>query len=103
MGRILGAFGVQGWIRMKTFTGLPGALGEFPAWIVKMPEGWKEVAVEEFAVRPRAAVAKLAGCDDREAADRLRNAEVAVPREWMGEAGEGELYWVDLVGLEVVD
>ena len=103
MGRILGAFGVQGWIRMKTFTAQPGALADYPGWIVQTPAGWREMTVEEFAVRPRAAVAKLAGCDDREAAERLRNAEVAVPREWMGEAGEGELFWVDLVGLEVVD
>src|SRR5256885_851132 len=48
-------------------------------------------------------VAKLAGCDDRDAAERLRGAEVAVTRAALGEAEEGMLYRVDLVGLDVVD
>ena len=48
-------------------------------------------------------VAKIAGCVDRGTADALRGCDVAVRREELGEAGEGTLYWVDLVGLEVVD
>jgi 16S rRNA processing protein RimM len=61
------------------------------------------MALEEFEVHSKGPVAKLAGCDDREGADRLRGSDVAVPRESLGEADEGTLYWVDLVGLEVVD
>jgi 16S rRNA processing protein RimM len=33
----------------------------------------------------------------------LRGADVAVTRGALGEAEEGTLYWVDLVGLEVVE
>ena len=33
----------------------------------------------------------------------LRGCDVAVPRADFGAAGEGEHYWVDLIGLEVVD
>ncbi len=58
--------------------------------------------VEAFEVHSKGPVAKLAGCGDRVAADALRGADVAVPREALGDAGEGSLYWVDLVGLEVV-
>jgi 16S rRNA processing protein RimM len=36
-------------------------------------------------------------------ADAMRGFDVAVTREALGEAGEGSMYWVDLVGLEVVD
>ena len=103
MGRILGPFGVQGWIKVKPFTEAPGGLGEFERWLVGAPEGWREVAVEDFEVHSKGPVAKLAGCDDREAAEKLRNREVAVRRAQLGEAREGSLYWVDLVGLEVVD
>jgi 16S rRNA processing protein RimM len=103
MGRIVGAFGVQGWLKMKPFTRERASLGDFPHWLVRMDDGWREMALEDFEVHSKGPVAKLADCDDREGADRLRGRDVAVPREALGEAEEGTLYWVDLVGLEVVD
>ena len=103
MGRIVGPFGVQGWIKVKPFTEKPGGLGEFPRWLVASAEGWREIAVEDFELHSKGPVAKLAGCDDREAAEAMRNRDVAVRREALGEAADGTLYWVDLVGLEVVN
>jgi len=103
MGRVVGAFGIHGWVKVKAFTAAADALGTFPEWLVQSPDGWREMALEDFEVHSKGPVAKLAGCDDREAADALRGAEVAVPRDALGDAGEGTLYWVDLVGLEVVD
>jgi 16S rRNA processing protein RimM len=47
--------------------------------------------------------AKLAGVDDRNAAELLQGCDVAVTREELGPAREGEIFWVDLVGLEVVN
>lgn len=103
MGRVVGAFGVNGWVKVKVFTESADTLGTFPKWLLQSREGWREVALEDFAVHSKGPVAKLAGCDDRESADALRGSEVAVPRDALGEAQEGSLYWVDLVGLEVVD
>jgi 16S rRNA processing protein RimM len=103
MGRLLGPFGVQGWVKVNAFTETPGSLGAYGRWAVRTSDGWREMEVEDFAVHSKGPVAKLAGCEDREAAQRLRNAEVAVSREAMGETDEGTLYRVDLVGLEVVD
>jgi 16S rRNA processing protein RimM len=103
MARIVAAHGIQGWVKLRTFTEDPEGLDEYAEWLVKAPEGWRYMALEEFAVRPNGTAAKLQGCDDRAAAERLRGAEVAIPREALGEAEAGSLYWVDLVGLEVVD
>jgi 16S rRNA processing protein RimM len=103
MGRIVGPFGVQGWLKVKTFTEERASLGDFPSWLVRTAEGWREMALDDFEVHSKGPVAKLAGCDGREGADRLRGADVAVPREALGDADEGTLYWVDLVGLEVVN
>ena len=59
--------------------------------------------MEDFELHSKGPVAKLAGCDDREGAEALRNRDVAVKRESLGKAEDGTLYWVDLVGLEVVN
>lgn len=102
MGRIVGAFGIQGWVKVKVFTEAADGLDGYESWIVRTREGWRAMAVEDFEVHSKGPVAKLAGCGGRDAADALRGAEVAVPREALGEADEGSLYWVDLIGLEVV-
>ena len=103
MGRLLGPFGVHGWVKVKTFTARPGSLGEHSRWLLGLPGGWQETRVEGFEVQSKGPVAKIAGCGDREAAEKLRGIEVALDRAALGEAGEGSYYWVDLVGLEVVD
>jgi len=103
MGRIVGPFGIQGWLKVKPFTEAPGGLGEFNRWLVGGREGWREMAIEDFEVHSKGPVVKLAGCDDREGAERLRGCDVAVTRAELGDADDGSLYWVDLVGLEVVD
>ncbi len=103
MGRIVGPFGIQGWLKVKPFTEAPGGLGEFNRWLVGAPDGWREMAIEDFEVHSKGPVAKLAGCEDREGAERLRGCDVAVTRAELGDADDGSLYWVDLVGLEVFD
>lgn len=101
MGRVSAPFGVQGWIKIRTFTESADGLGEHPLWWMRTADGWKSVAVEEFAARPAATVAKLEGVDDRDAAQALRGAELAVTREALGEPEEGTIYWRDLVGMQV--
>ena len=103
MGRLLGPFGVQGWVKVNVFTEAAQALGGFDRWAVRTREGWREMVLEDFAVHSKGPVAKFAGCDDRQAAQKLHGADVAVPRDSLGDADEGTLYRVDLVGLDVVD
>jgi 16S rRNA processing protein RimM len=103
MGRVVGAFGVQGLVKVKPYTESAGGLGAFARWVVQTAEGWREVAVEEFTLHSKGPVARLAGCADRTAAERLRGCEIAVPRAALGDAEEGTLYRVDLVGMEVRD
>ncbi len=48
-------------------------------------------------------VAQAQGVDDRDAAEALRGARIFVPRSSFPTAAEDEYYWVDLIGLEVVN
>lgn len=103
MGRIVGPFGVAGWLKVKFFTEKADGLATFARWMVRGAGGWQEMRLEDFEVHSKGPVAKLAGCDDRDAAELLRGGDVAIPRAALGEAGEGTWYRVDLVGLDVVD
>lgn len=102
MARISAPFGIQGWVKLKTFTEFPDGLADHDRWWIGSGEQWRAYELEDFAVRPANTAAKLQGVDDRNAAEALRGLEIAVSRAALGPAGKGSIYWIDLVGLEVV-
>jgi 16S rRNA processing protein RimM len=103
MGRILGPYGVRGFVRLRTFTQFIDSLTDYADWLISDGEGWNSVQVEDAHVHAGHLVVKLAGVDDRDQAFALRGRDVAVPREALPPADEGEFYWADLIGLEVVN
>jgi len=48
-------------------------------------------------------VAKFVGLDDRTLAEALRGARIFLPRSSFPAASTDEYYWVDLIGLHVVN
>lgn len=103
MGRISAPFGVKGWVKVQPNTAAPRNLLAYKTWWVGADGGWKETAVAEARVQGRAVVAKLEGCDDRDAAGALRGKMVSVPRAALPGTRSDEYYWADLIGLAVVD
>jgi 16S rRNA processing protein RimM len=103
MGRIGGAFGIKGWVKVQTFTQYIDSLDEYPIWWLSRSGGWQESKVEETAVHGRLLIAKLSGVDDRNAAEQLKGREIAVPRSELPANEAGEYYWSDLIGLQVAN
>jgi 16S rRNA processing protein RimM len=103
MGEVIGAYGVQGALKLRTFTASPASLLEHPAWWLRSESGWREFAVLDARRHAEGIVARLEGVQEREAAARWRGTEVAVPRAALPALGEGEMYLGDLVGLMVVN
>jgi 16S rRNA processing protein RimM len=101
MGRISAPFGIKGWVRVQPYSGATGNLANCATWWLDGAAGWQEYAVQQAQVQGPHVVAKLAGCEDRDAADRFKGRVVAVPREAFPPVEQGEFYWADLVGLKV--
>lgn len=62
----------------------------------------REFEVESIRPANKELLIKLAGVDDRDAADRLRGARVLLPRAALPELPANEAYLVDLIGAAVV-
>lgn len=103
MGWIAAPFGVKGWVKVHPNTAATGNLLAYKTWWVERKGDWREVPVAEAKVQGQALVARLEGCDDRDAAAALRGASVAVPRAALPRTQSGEYYWADLIGLAVVN
>jgi 16S rRNA processing protein RimM len=106
MARVLGPYGIQGWIKARPFTASIAALLDYTTWWLAPAadaDAWRAFAVRSARQHADTLVAALDGVADREAALQWRGAWVAVPRSTLPEPGAGEFYWSDLVGLAVVN
>jgi 16S rRNA processing protein RimM len=104
MGRVIGPYGVQGWIKARTFTAVPNGLLAYRAWwLATSDDRWREFTVLEARVHADAMVARLEGLNRREEAAPWRGASIGVPRVSLPALAAGEVYWADLVGLSVIN
>jgi 16S rRNA processing protein RimM len=102
VGKIHGAFGIRGWVKVESFTEQPEALIEQSQWWLGNDGTRQAVAVLSAQQHGRGFIAQLAGCEDRDAAERLRGQPVSLPVSVLPALGEGEHYWRDLLGCAVV-
>lgn len=105
LGRVLGAYGVAGWVRIDAYSEAPDALLDYAPWHVRRSQGgtWREVQPRGGRMQGSHLVAQIEGIESREDAQALRGSEIGVPRSELPEAADDEVYWADLVGLEVVN
>ena len=104
MGRVIGPYGVQGWIKARTFTASPSGLLAYRAWwLAASDDRWREFAVLEARVHSDAMIARLEGLNRREEVAPWRGASIGVPRVSLPTLVAGEIYWADLVGLAVIN
>ncbi len=101
VGRITGLYGVRGWVKIFSHTQPRENILSYTTWYLKKQGGWSAVELETGRVHGKGVVAKLKGCDDRDAAAALMGNSIAIRREQLPQAGSDEYYWTDLVGLKV--
>ena len=99
MGRVVGPYGLRGWLRVVPYSDERDALVGHGEWWV----GDEPRRVEDAKLHGAAVVAKLAGIESREAALALKGRTVSVPRDALPVPEEGRYYYADLVGLDVVN
>lgn len=104
MGYVAGAFGVKGWVKIKVATEYTDSLADYESVSLKLPNGRVvSQTIESGFARDGVYHAKFSGINDRDAAVALRGAVVAVARDEFPETGEDEYYWVDLIGMTVIN
>jgi 16S rRNA processing protein RimM len=103
VGRIVGAWGVKGWVRVRSFTDPPDNIVGFSAWTLCRDGRRSQLRLEEGRLHGRGQiVAKLESIANRDAAAALAGSDVDVARSELGPCEDGEYYWADLEGLEVI-
>ena len=105
------AFGIKGWCWITSYTRPTDGITQYREWFVSPPSAetktpvalrgdWLKVTA--FASQSNGIVAKLSGVDNRTQAEALTGAQIWVPAQAMPKPAEGEYYWRDLIGCQVV-
>ncbi|MGV3572644.1 MAG: ribosome maturation factor RimM [Ramlibacter sp.] len=110
VGRIADAWGIKGWFKVLPHSADPQALFSSKRWYLQPSERGPKVFSGTVLLRIREAkehsdsiVAQADAVEDRNGAEALRGARIFVPRSSFPTAGNDEYYWVDLLGLDVVN
>ncbi len=102
VGRISGVYGVKGWIRIYSFTEPRENILQYNPWQLGRAGEWRAVELLDGKRHGKGVIARIAGCDDRDAAAALIGTDIAVRREQLPQVPAGEYYWNDLIGLRVL-
>jgi 16S rRNA processing protein RimM len=101
LGQIGAAHGVRGEVRLHSFTGDPSAITNYGP--LESEDG-RVFEIETMRPAKDHFVARISGVADRDAAEKLKNVKLYVPRERLPEPDEpDEFYHADLIGLAVLD
>lgn len=115
MGRVGGAWGIKGWVKVHAFSAGAEALLSARTWYMQPPvppydRGFKvfsgTLAVPVSEIKPHAdtLVALCGASADRNAAEALKGARIFMSRsEFPVATDPNEYYWVDLLGLAVLN
>lgn len=115
VGRVIGPWGIKGGIKVKPFAADPQALFSSKRWYIQPPDTARRAGLKAAPELPpllRVVTAKEQGdgvvataqeLPDRNAAEALKGARVFVSRASFPTPDENEFYWVDLIGLDVLN
>ncbi|MCW8843388.1 MAG: ribosome maturation factor RimM [Rhodobacteraceae bacterium] len=101
VGAIVGAYGVRGEVRLKSFTAQAEAIADYAPLLTE--DGATSFSVTITRPIKNGLAARLSGITTKEEADALRGTQLFVPRDRFPEPADDEYYHADLVGLEVRD
>lgn len=99
VGRVAGAFGVRGEVRISTYTDDPMALAAYRE--LKRADGSAALTVLQARPAKGGVVARTEEVATKEEADALRGLRLYVPREAFPALTEDEFYLADLIGMRV--
>lgn len=103
VGEVRGAFGIKGWLRIRSYCRPLDGIFEYQHWWLRDPatQAWRPCALIAWQAERDGFAVQLAGIGSRDAALGLQGAPIAVPRASVSAPEPDSYLWQDLIGLRV--
>jgi 16S rRNA processing protein RimM len=111
--RVADAWGIKGWLRIQPYAADAQVVFKARQWFLQPPAGKprpkdapalpKVLNVTLVKDHSDGVIASVREVADRNGAEALRGARIFVSRSIFPKTDDGEYYWIDLIGLTVVN
>lgn len=103
VGRIGGAYGIKGWVKIISFTDNILNIFYYDPWFVFFKDQWKLMKLECWKLRKkRCCIAKIFGIINREEAMLFNNCNLVIDNAQLPNLYDNEYYWKDIIGCKVI-
>lgn len=105
IGRIVAAYGIKGWVKVKAFTQSDAGFLDYKDCFIRLHGAkkgqWQATKISQGKMHGKGLVVQFEGVDDRNKAEALLKCDVAVKPDAFPELAEDDYYWYQLEGLQV--
>ena len=101
MGHVIGAHGIKGEVRIKTYTETPTGIGDYGA--LEDDDGTHRFKIKTVRAVKGGAVARIEGVNGRAAAENMKGVGLFIDRAKLPAVEEDSWYHADLIGLVAID
>ena len=102
LGKIVGVWGLKGWVKVYSYTRPPRQIFDYQRWILIKDGQQGKTQIQAGRKQGSGLVAQLDGLSDRLQAEAIVGSKIAISRDQLAAPEQGEYYWSDLLGLRVI-
>ena len=102
-GKINGFFGLQGWVKVFSYTNPRTNILNYSPWSIKVDGNFQSIDITSGREQSKTIVAHIKGIDNREDSQKFIGQDIYIYKEQLPELTQGEYYWHELIGFDVIN
>lgn len=102
LGIIGSAYGVRGWLRIFSSTEEAENIFKYQPWFVQRANKWQPIFLESWKRHNQDFIVSIKYIKDRKTAMLMTNYEIMIDSSQLPLLDNGDYYWKDLIGCQVV-
>ena len=103
VGKINGFFGLQGWVKVFSYTNPRTNILNYSPWFFKVDGNFQSIDITSGREQSKTIVAHIKGIDNREDSQKFIGQDIYINKEQLPELTQGEYYWHELIGFDVIN
>ncbi|MBK4775667.1 ribosome maturation factor RimM [Candidatus Pantoea edessiphila] len=103
LGRIIGVFGILGWIKIRSFTEKLDNIFLYQPWFINQINKWHKLEVNNWKYHNNCMIVKIKNIDNRNIANELNNHEIIIDAAQLPQLNQGDYYLKDLLECKVIN
>lgn len=102
IGKIVGVYGVLGWIKVQSFTKKIDKIFNYVPWFVFCKSRWRLLQLESWKFNGKLYIVKIVDFTNREFAKLFVQCSIMIDRTQLPILRSGEYYWRDIIGCQLI-